>query len=348
MSNVTQFTNPEQVKHEAGAWLARLDKPPLSEIEREQLRRWLATSKFHEEYLHRLTDNWNRMDALSELAPLFPLKAEESDYQPGWQRFSGWIAVSAMAAMVLLAVGLNDFQAPGQVPAPKVSTTTFKTAVGEIVNVELPDGSSVKLNTNSLMEVDFDDHLRTVTLLRGEANFKVASNPLIPFVVQSGTGTVWAVGTQFNVRLLSSAVDVTVTEGLVKVIAGMDMGPEQGAANDVHESAERQVMVQAGQSVRYNQVIETPEIHIQEELVQKLAWQQGSLIFRGESLQEAIAEISRYTEQQLVIVDPAINNIPIGGLFKTDDIEGLIVALNRNFNIRSEQISPNLIHLSRQ
>jgi transmembrane sensor len=348
MSKVAQFNNPEQIKREAGVWLARLDKEPLSELEREQLRRWLASSKFHEEYLHRLTANWDRMDALSELAPLFPLKANETESQPAWHRFNGWIAVSAMSVMVLLAVVLSDRQTPVHEPVAQSRATTYNTAIGEISNVQLPDGSSVKLNTNSLVEVDFDGQLRTVTLLRGEANFKVASDPRKPFVVHSGTGTVWAVGTQFNVRLLSSGVDVTVTEGLVKVMAGMDVRPGQGDASNVNENAEHQVMIQAGQSVRYSQVIATPEIHLQEELVQKLAWQQGSLIFKGETLQEAIEEISRYTEQQLVIVDPAINNIPIGGRFKTDDIEGLIVALNKNFNIRSEQISPNLIHLSRQ
>ena len=51
----------------------------------------------------------------------------------------------------------------------------------------------------------------------GEAYFTVAKNPGRPFVVAAGGVGVRAVGTAFNVRLDSDAVEVLVTEGRVQV-----------------------------------------------------------------------------------------------------------------------------------
>ena len=348
MNNITQLPNPEIVKEEAGIWLARLDRGELSSQERTDLSRWMARSDFHKDYLHRLVDNWDSMDVLSELADLFPLKSDEVE-QPRSQRWRySWMGASAVAltAMVVLLVNGPVSKPPVNTLLPeRPSSVVYHTAIGDFTSVKLQDGTAMKLNTNSLVEVQFTDQLRTVTLLRGEAGFKVASDPQKPFVVRGGDGMALAVGTQFNVRLLNDSVDVTVTEGKVKVIAGaVAVQPQVLLTQEIADKT-HQILLTAGESVRYDQSIVTLEVHEQSAMEQKLAWQRGSLIFNGESLQEAIAEISRYTNQQLLIIDPRISDIPIGGHFKTDDIEGLIAALATNFSIRAEQVAPNQIHL---
>ncbi|MBI4626652.1 MAG: FecR domain-containing protein [Verrucomicrobia bacterium] len=55
------------------------------------------------------------------------------------------------------------------------------------------------------------------SLARGKAHFTVAKNPSRPFVVSAGGGDVQAVGTVFNIRLRSEAIEVFVTEGKVQV-----------------------------------------------------------------------------------------------------------------------------------
>ncbi|MEJ8566468.1 FecR family protein [Elongatibacter sediminis] len=348
MENVTPFPNRDQAKEEAGLWLARLDRGELSASERDALREWLGKSRFHEEYLRKLVGNWDDMDILSELADLFPLKPDghASRGRSAWK--TAWIGASALAAGVLLTIGLLRQESPQPPPQPELASETYQTAIGEQASFELQDGSTVTLNTNSRLNVAFGGPRREVTLLRGEASFDVAHDGVRPFVVHVGSGLVWAVGTQFNVRLFSSEVDVTVTEGTVKVFAGID--PRSADLDLVanREATTREVVLDAGESARYDQRIEIMERQPAEAIQQKLAWQRGSLIFRGESLREAVAEISRYTEQELVIVDPSINDIPIGGHFKTQDIDALIASLDRNFQIRSEQVSPNRIHLYRQ
>ena len=83
-------------------------------------------------------------------------------------------------------------------------------------------------------------------------------------------------------------------------------------------------------------------------LEQKLAWQKGALVFKGETLEQAITEIARYTDKELIIVDPSIKNLRVGGHFKTDDIDGLLATFSQGFDIEHVQVAENKIHFSRK
>jgi len=74
-----------------------------------------------------------------------------------------------------------------------------------------------------------------------------------------------------------------------------------------------------------------------EDIAVKLSWQQGNLIFRGESLAEAVDEIGRYTTVEFVILDENLKKLRISGLFKAGDVEGLLTTLKENFNINHTQ-----------
>ena len=64
-----------------------------------------------------------------------------------------------------------------------------------------------------------------------------------------------------------------------------------------------------------------------------LAWQQGMLIFEGEPLSTALAEISRYTSSNFEIVDSQLAELTVAGYFKAGDIDGLLTSLQSNFGI---------------
>jgi len=78
----------------------------------------------------------------------------------------------------------------------------------------------------------------------------------------------------------------------------------------------------------------------------RLSWRKGSLIFRGESLAEAMAEIGRYTNIDFELSeDDRLKQVQVAGMFKTGDIKGLLEVLNNNFNIDYERVSPDKIRL---
>jgi len=356
MTNITHLPNKGEIKKQAGVWLVRLDSGKLNPEESLELQEWLARSQFHRDYLLKLTENWDDMSIMSELAELFPLnEASTSSVETGktgaWLHGLRFPVAAALAASFILVLLFFIYPSPqllkdSLLKSPQ-QTTHYYTAIGQQSSYRLEDGSTISLNTSSRLKVDFSDGMRAVWLLQGEANFQVAKDVQRPFVVHVGNGLVRAVGTAFNIRLAGGATDVTVTEGRIKVYA--DVG-EKGdlflnGANKALDS--KQVAeLDAGKAVRYNKVIEVVAPVSPQEIERKLAWQQGSLIFEGETLQVALEEIERYTERQLMIIDPSIEKTRIGGHFKTNDIEALLAALDKGFGIKSEQVSPNVIHLS--
>ena len=348
--NITELPNRAAISEEAAAWLVRIDGGELSQTEIQQLREWADRSALHRDCLQKLAADWDAMGAMQVLAEVFPL----SDSEPrqgdtvgsgrGWRaRFkAGWRlpipAVAAAAMLMVLVVWLSGL--PGF-----WRTAEFATAVGEQASHTLVDGTVVTLNTNSRLAVDYSDERRTVTLIQGEATFDVAKNPERPFVVHAGGGMAWAVGT-------------TVTEGQVKVFSNtrskapagleVDVGtkPRADETSSEQPEVETEALIGAGETLRYSHVIRSVTPIPDEELTRKLAWRHGSLIFKGESLEEAIAEIARYTDREIVIADPALRQLRVGGHYKTDDIDTLFAALEQGFGIHVEHADNQRIVLT--
>jgi len=96
------------------------------------------------------------------------------------------------------------------------SETTYKSQLGEQIAFNLPDDSSVKLN--SMSELSFRerkwDEKRELDL-KGEAYFKVV--PGSKFTVHTNRGDVSVLGTEFNVQSRNNYFEVHCFEGRVKV-----------------------------------------------------------------------------------------------------------------------------------
>ena len=349
-SNVTAFPDKAAIKEEAGTWIVKIDQGELSPEQVSEFQQWLSRSPFHREYIEKLAQNWDSMSILSELAELFPLpdssktppKQRERDWLPLWLTSS--VSVCLFVAMIVFDLNLG------------IDKSEFYTAIGQQQDVKLDDGSIVSLNTDSHLEVDFSGDIRMVRLLKGEAHFDVAKNPKRPFVVYAGQGMVWAVGTAFNVRYTDVNVDVVVTEGTVKVYAESEL-PEPGSRrfspaqqkNEVTatpDQAQYEVIANAGQTVSYSETIEQHDVIAPQAVDKKLAWQTGYLTFSGESLQQALKEIARYTDKEIIIADDSVKTLQIGGHFKTNDIDGLLASLGQGFDLDIHYTSDNRIRIS--
>jgi len=343
------------VKEQAAVWLIRISDNTLSPNEVDNLREWIGRSDFHREYFIQLSQSWDDMAVLQELAELVAVPRADNatkahrgfSFWPGRSPFSGFAVTASImvCTFVLLLFGGSEFGS---------QTTNLQTAIGEQRIERLEDGSVLTFNTDSELSVDYSGDNRIIHLSRGEVNFDVAKDPHRPFVVYAGDGLVWAVGTAFNVRLIEDSVDLTVTEGRVKVYSGIvpseslpALTAERLGGEDVpspdHSS---EAFVKAGEVLQYSQVIDQKsEVH-SEELKKRLAWQQGALIFKGESLEQALVEIRRYTDKELRIIDPGIKDKKVGGYYKTDDIDSLLRSMSQSFGIHIAYMDDDVIQLS--
>ena len=342
MSNISQFPPSKQRSvDQAGQWVAALERGITASEERD-LNAWLAASKRNRQEFLELARLWDQMDSLGRLAELFPEQRIASRRAVFWTRVS-------LAASVLLAVSLVVVSALSinQSPEGSVSVATsnytevYQTAVGEQVAHKLPDGSEVLLNTNSLVKVEYTESNRLLILESGEIHVRVAHDSMRPLSVMAGNRIVQAIGTEFNVEITQDqSIELVVTEGIVKV--GILNKPIEDIPLDTPILlTQNSTLLTKGQEV----VLEKGEADIEEpdakridedEISVRLSWREGNLVFRGESLEQAVAEVERYTAVEFVIVDEEAKSIRVAGLFKAGDVDGLLAALRNHFNITYE------------
>jgi transmembrane sensor len=203
----------------------------------------------------------------------------------------------------------------------------YVTRVGERRKVRLADGSAVTLNTDSEIRVSFSRDRRDLQLKRGEALFEVARDASRPFVVAAGEASVRAVGTAFNIRLRDRLTEVTVTEGVVAVHDRRSGRSTTAAAKAGHVSAGGGMVVAPGAVASINLDSEA--------LRTRLAWRQGMIELRGETLEQAVAEFNRYSARKLIIGDPRIASIRVGGEFGINESDKFVEALKTGFDVRA-------------
>ena len=218
------FSEQTSVQQQAREWLIRMDgDAPLGSSERAELREWLAKDPTHQAELKRIAAFWNRANILTELA--VPLQRDALRGRIGRLiRFGADLRFGA-AAVLCVALGATAWW----LMPHGAANGTYGTAIGQQQTLALSDGSTVQINTDSQIQIDYSEPLRKIRLLRGEAFFTVAPNAKRPFEVFAAGGIVKAVGTAFAVSVQGAQVSVTVAKGVV------DVGPDQfrGAVDDV-------------------------------------------------------------------------------------------------------------------
>jgi transmembrane sensor len=350
MKTVVDFPDRITVEAEACAWIAQLDgdQPPSPE-DAAALREWINRSPLHRAEMERLSELWSDINILTELA--IPLDKSQGNQARGvlsW--FFAPIATRgrAVATATMLVVGIAAvFTFWLQNESNRPINLVYSTEVGEQRLATLPDGSTIELNTDTQIEVDYDRKRRKIRLLRGQAHFDVAHNPNRPFVVYAGTGRVRAVGTAFSVRLRGTDIEVTVTEGRVALESVEKAGTSSGS-NDVQfpEPAAELAVLQAGQSTTFNHEVDVIRSIEEAEMARKLSWRDGMLVFSGESLEYVVEEVSRYTPISIEFTDPELRDLRIGGYFKVGEIEALFEVLESNFGVQVSHISDEIVQFS--
>lgn len=348
MSNVVQMRNRDLVLEQASEWLARLDRQ-LTPDETVVLQQWLAEDASHAEMLMDIAELWDKMDSIARLTDLFP-KPEDA-VTP---RFS--VALAASVVMFALVLGVLAFNTWPELNPYDQSLASqqhdgsqvFQTGTGEQSTISLPDGSQLTLNTDSAIRFKYTSSERALVLERGEVHVQVAHDTTRPFNAYVGETFVQAVGTAFNLEITSDQrVELIVTEGKVLVGARQQAltTSEMTSNGDMPVETDEAQLVAAGQQLLLGQADEAIQELKPEEIDVKLSWQSGNLIFRGESLATAIAEIERYTTVEFVITDEKLKQVRVAGLFKAGDVEGLLQTLKKNFNVNFQRYGDEKIVL---
>lgn len=353
MADLHRLPSIEDAEREASEWIARLNADDVSTEDRERFEAWRKAHPRHARAYEELSATWRQFTDAGQLVRAValgtalnastqhairqsvadasnspPASASRSDQRSQPRRMaSRTIALFATAAsLAIIALGgwwwLDTLH-------PR---TLFQTAIGERASIELPDGSALELNSNSLARVDYSEQARVIRLERGEAFFKVEHDTARPFWVVAGRSWVRAVGTAFNVYVRDSGVRVTVSEGTVKV-APSSSG--NSTPSDLALAAEAVAVLTAGEQVDVSGAASEVRALPPVELNRAIAWRTGTLYFENRRLGEVVDELSRYTTLEIVVEDDALRELPVGGTFQSDaeGAEALLTLLKDGFGL---------------
>ncbi|MEP6389605.1 MAG: FecR domain-containing protein [Halioglobus sp.] len=307
---------------DALGWIARFRSDSASEDDRNAFALWLTQDE-HRVAMDQMLDLWEDTSVLSVMPFDTTLETPAANQRR-------WFVSAAVAAAACLVVAVALW------PLSPVETPTqyYQTAKGERQTFELNDTSTVALNTDSRIAVSYSDEERYIELIRGEAFFKVASNPERPFHVDAGVARTTVVGTAFNVyRSDSETVDITVVEGVVKVTELGNSGSRM-PASDVLTANHHLIADRNGLNAQ-----------AQVDASKQLAWQRGEIMAEELPLHELVHQIERYSDLHILLGDRELAMLSVSGVFRVDQPDVILTALERSLNVRIIQIDDSTVQL---
>lgn len=246
------------------------------------------------------------------LTPTMP--AAPGPANPGRRQWlHGLFPQAAMTGMACVALtgGWLGWEHWRQIP---VFDKTYVTLRGQQLIVTLPDsanaggrngGSKVELDTATQLQARLYRDRREIHLIDGQAMFSVHPDAKRPLHVWAGPLRITVVGTRFSVRHTASGLNaghtvVSVEEGRVRVAQASLSEPSVELAAGQTVVADGNGRISAVATVLPSAVA---------------AWREGRISFDQTPLGDAVAEFQRYGLTNLVVLDPAVAALPVGGSY---------------------------------
>lgn len=328
-----------QALQEAAEWLIRLSDVELQDADVDAWNAWMEASPHHAqafEDVHLLWDAAADVDpqrvldarqahaieaaatpAASLASPRSMPGVTDASFQPcsttrpprrppARSRSRTWLALAASVAVVAVMVGMWTHEAP---PAP--TDLHLVADIGTPRKTLLPDGSHIDLDAGSEVVVQFGSQRRQVELVRGQAYFSVAKDPDKPFEVRAGGAMAQALGTHFSVARRNEGVRVVVTEGRVQVSDLRANG--SGIANHVV-----QLVANQSATLPHDGPLSGP---VDLDAASTLAWLQGKVTYRSETLGNVVADLNRYSRLPIVLEDAQLAQMRVTGRWSTADLD---------------------------
>ncbi|VVP49467.1 hypothetical protein PS850_05332 [Pseudomonas fluorescens] len=311
--------DPASAMDQALDWLIVLGSP--SEEQTRQFHAWLATDPRHAEAFTRAQAIWDgpqMLQCAQNLAARPPKVTALSRLQSHWK---------PLATAAVLILGMFSFS-----NLPMRLQADHLTAVGERQRLQLEDGSTVLLNTNSAFSSTIDDRQRVARLYQGEAFFDVSANRSQPLQIDAGPVKASVrgdgVARAFAVRYLDGVAQVRVQRGDVDL---------QATRSDAR------VRLSAGESIRIGpNGFDRPA---KLDAATDLAWVQGRLVFENCPLNQVLAELRRYYPGWIINNNEQLANVAVTGNYRLDQPLDVVRSLAHITSARLQEF-PALVILN--
>ncbi len=266
-----------------------------------KLQSWIKASTENELLYRRIEESWQlarykpyvkgQQHAFEEIARKLKIEHQADRSRRIAASNHIWKSLMRYAAIFIVMVTVAGsaywyFSKFEEVPVINEASTALvvkSNPRGQKSSITLPDGSKVKLNSESYIEYRGDFKGNRMLNLVGEAFFDVVRDPQHPFVVNTGNVSVRVLGTSFNVRAypFEETMSVAVASGKVRV-------KKKDAADNVHEgelTANEMVELDHNSGKFQKKTFNSDE---------QMAWKDGILVFRKASFNEIVEILERW------------------------------------------------------
>lgn len=309
-------TQPD-IAETARHWIVRMASGEMTEDELAQFRTWRAASPEHNTAFEQERRLWRAL----RISP-----AQDHAVRASWKRMSqkrtlkaGLFSLTAIAASAAIFL---------YTPALKIWLQADQWTGSTIRTVALADGSQVVLDSDTAIAIHYTPSHRDITLLRGNAFFKVHHDSTRPFRVTDQNGRIEDVGTVFEVRDAPARVTVSVSQGLV----------------DVYTPRDRSVpaRLREGERLAYtNGTVFPIERNIPPDEI--ATWSRGDLTLDNATLADAVQAISRYRRGAVYIWGEIPTARRISGVFRIDQPDEALSTIAATMGMKILHLPGNIM-----
>lgn len=287
--------------------------------DQKEFNAWFAESTLHQAAFLRLKGNAERVERFAALRLLSTASTKADGRQSMFSRRFFLPALSAASLAGLIAAGLTMMM-HGRTPPPD---RTFSTDIGEHASLRFADRTEVQLNTDTALRYRMTTADRIVWLQKGEAFFSVTHDSRHPFVVYADGHRITDLGTEFLVRDNRDYLKVALVKGRAQISAD-DKGQQIATLGPGDEA----IATAGGMKITKR---------TSADLDRDLAWRHGKIVFDQTPLSQAVGEFNRYSRTKMVIVDPGISDLKIGGEFASDNVGDFLAFVQSVLKVHVEQ-----------
>ena len=337
------------IAQQAGDWFIANQAGALSAEDSSAFLAWLRASPVHvREYLGVARIARHLLPAVDDPAvPLETFLAQQALRDDGvvvlenlvpkrapsvTRRIVPWAVPLAASLIGLVVTALWWAHHGDLLGIPK----TFRTAHGEQSIERLPDGSMLRLDTDSEATVRYTGTERVIELNRGQVLIEVMHEGARRFRVAAGNAGAIALGTRFNVYRKPGVTEITVAQGKVAVFTGTPSwlrGLGAVPADVQRVSAGFQVRVDEGSP---------PAQPVPVDVGEALAWAEHKIVFKHRPLGEVASEFNRYGSTPVDIEDADLRALPVSGMFDAGDTDSFVAFLQTLPGARVERTAKGI------
>ena len=296
--------------------LCRFFSRQTSREEEQEIKKWLENSEKNVEQF----DNERKLfDIITLMFDSFENATKKrGNLRREMLKIVASIAITAITTIMALSL-ING----SKKDVEEVLYQTINVPIGQRINIDLPDGTNVWLNSGSTLRYPVNilqDNTRRVRL-DGEAYFDVAHNEERPFIVETYAMNVKVTGTEFNLSASEKNhfFETSLLEGRVELYNLS--GHEPVLALTPNRKA---ILKENGTLV--NEIIKDYDVFL---------WKEGLYSFKSKHLDEIIGDLEKYYDTKIILESNRYNKASLTGKFRIKDgINSVVSVLQKELGFK--------------